>query len=136
MFLLNTPSSNAAEAATPGSGRGGVGGGAPTRYTLGARGRMAFSTWHDETYKYSIQQLYMTTNPTSNLEVVSLLNVLSQATSMYYTYAASDYPNYTPKLYLGTFQTTSSYWILDSNTTPKLTWPQAFQKPQKGEANK
>ena len=78
----------------------------------------------------------MTTNPTSNLEVVSLLNVLSQATSMYYTYAASDYPNYTPKVYLATLETIATYWILDSNTTPKLTWPQAFQGPQKGEANK
>ena len=59
---------------------------------------------------------------------------------MYY-YTLSDCTSrYYPKVYLGTLGTVSYWWlcnretdwILDSNTTPKLTWPQAFQGPQKG----
>ena len=82
-------------------------------------------------------------NPLSRLEVVSLLNIPSQAHELYYYTSTSCPAKYNPKVYLGTLQSIAYWWlcnretdwILDSNTTPKLTWPQAFQGPQKGEAN-
>ena len=56
---------------------------------------------------------------------------------MYY-YNYGTYPaKYALKVYLGTSETIAHQWILNNdtswNTTPKLTWPQAFQGGQKGE---
>lgn len=59
LFLLTTTHSHTSEGASPGSGRGGVGGsgGAPIRYEFTGRGRNTISPWNDATYTYSISQL-------------------------------------------------------------------------------
>ncbi len=38
-------------------------------------------------------------------------------------------------MYLGTTQTVALYWYSDDGFSEKMTWPQAFQGGQKGEAN-
>ena len=83
------------------------------------------------------------TNPLSRIEVVSLLNILKIGKEMLHYNYQNCPTKYAPKVYLGTLQSIAYWWlcnretdwILDSNTTPKLTWPQAFQGPQKGEAS-
>ena len=104
---------------------------------------MHMSPWNRSDVDHGILQLYLGYNPISKLEVVSLLNIPSQAHEMYYYNTGSCLVKYNPKVYLGTLQSIAYWWlcnretdwILDSNTTPKLTWPQAFQTMQKGEAN-
>ena len=124
------------EAATPGSGRGGVGGGAPLRYDYTSRAFCALSPWNDATFAYSILQLKLGSNFISKLEVVSMLNIPSQAHQMYYYNTANRTQKYNPKVYLGTLQSTSVEWNMEIQHTinyPSI-WPEV--KPQKGEANK
>ena len=142
--MLTPTNFHTSESVAPGEGRGGgIGGGAPLRYAFTSRGWVALSPWNQSEFAYSILQLKLGSNFISKLEVVSSLNLFNQGRAMYY-YTLSDCTSrYYPKVYLGTLGTVSYWWlcnretdwILDSNTTPKLTWPQAFQDPQKGEAN-
>ena len=75
------------------------------------------------------------TNPISYLEVVSLLNIPSQAHDMYLYNTGSCLVKYNPKIYLGTIQTIAQGWIYDNQkgiNYPSI-WPE--KGPQKGEAN-
>ena len=126
------------ESATPGSGRGGV----PERYNFTARGRNALNPWNDETYKYSITQLYMGSNFNSNLEVVSALNTFNIGRVMYAYEYGTCLERYYAKVYVATPTSISYRWIYDDfgpENVQKIdpnTWPQNFgQSSQKGEAN-
>ncbi len=133
--MLASTSSNAAEAATPGSGRGGVGGGAPTRYEVTNRGQLSISPWEDKGYVYSISQLQIRSNSSGNLQVVSGLNLSNQARHMYHYNYQNCTSRYYPKVYIGTSQTMARFWINDRQTGINYpsNWPEV--KPQKGEAN-
>ena len=139
MFIkdhLTTTNSHTPESAAPGEGRGGgIGsGGEPLRYAFTSRGWVALSPWNDATYTYSILQLYLGYNPISKLEVVSLLNIPSQAHEMYAYNTVNRTAKYNPKVYLGTSQTIAIQWNYDYQkgiTLPEI-WPEV--KPQKGEA--
>ena len=115
-------------------------GGAPARYAFTSRGWVALSPWNDATYTYSILQLYKGYNPLSKIEVVSLLNIPSQAHEMYLYNTGSCLVKYNPKIYLGTIQTIAQTWLYDIQNGTETTlpnWPQNFgQVSQKGEANK
>ncbi len=129
------PTSNAAEAATPGSGRGGVGGGAPTRYTITDRGRHSLNPWSDSSLLYCVIVLNTGTNPLSRIEVVSLLNILKIGKEMLHYNYANSLERYYPKVYLGTSQTIARNWNMDLQNIEKYPeiWPE--KKPQKGENN-
>ncbi len=83
--------------------------------------------------------LSLGSNPLSKIQVVSSLNIPSQANAMYYYNDEVCYENYAPKVYLGTLQTTALSWIYQYENGEKITqisdWPQNFQGSQKGEAN-
>ncbi len=116
--LLAPTSAYPAEGIAPGDDRGGVGAGGavPTRYQVTARSKLSFSPWFESPYSYSILQLQIGDNPLSNLQVVSSLNTLSEA-SLRYHYNYQNCPsNYYPKLYLGTIQTISDRWLYDRQT--------------------
>ena len=70
----------------------------------------------------------------SKLEVVSLLNIPSQARNMYIYTSANHTQKYNPKVYLGTVQTTATIWNYDyqQGITLPENWP--INGPQKGEA--
>ena len=70
----------------------------------------------------------------SKLEVVSLLNIPSQARNMYYYNSANHTQKYNPKVYIGTSQTIAIQWNFDLQNIEKYpeTWP--LNGPQKGEA--
>ena len=109
------------------------GGGEPVRYECTGIGRLTLSSWNDANYAYSIMQLYMGSNSIGNLQVVSQLNLLSQARYTYHYNYQNCTSRYYPKLYLGTSQTIARYWNSDSQTGinyPSI-WPEV--KPQKGE---
>ena len=111
------------------------GGGAPLRYEYTAGGFSSFQPWNDATFAYSILQLYKGYNPMSKLEVVSLLNIPSQAHHMYYYNYQNCPERHYPKVYLGTLQTIGKNWLREVQTGinyPSI-WPEV--KPQKGEAN-
>ena len=136
------PTTYPTEGIAPGDDRGGVGGGAavPTRYQVTARSHLGFAPWEDKSYTYSILQIGNGSNSISKLEVVSQLNVFSQAHLLYH-YNPNVMPKkYAPKVYLGTSQTIARNWNYDRQTDinhPETTlpnWPQAFQGGQKGEA--
>ncbi len=133
--MLTTTNSHTPEDVAPGEGRGGVGGGAPLRYDYTSRAFCALSPWNQSEFAYSILQLKLGSNFISKLEVVSMLNITSQAYNMYCYSPANRTAKYNPKVYLGTSQTISFFWNYDHNFGPNLTWPQAFQGSQKGEAN-
>ena len=57
MLLTLTSATHPGEDAAPGGGRSGVGGGAPTRYIMAARGFISISPWIESTWTYSISQL-------------------------------------------------------------------------------
>ena len=91
-------------------------GGAPARYAFTVRGWVALSPWNKSDVDHGILQLYLGYNPNSRLEVVSLLNIPSQAHQMYY-YNNQDCPErHYPKVYLGTLQTTATNWNYDRQT--------------------
>ena len=78
-------------------------------------------------------------NPLSKLEVVSLLNIPSQAHEMYYYNTVSCPAKYNPKVYLGTTQTIAIQWNFDrqKGINHPSNWPQSYQQgSQKGEAIK
>ncbi len=107
----------------------------PTRYQVTARAKFNLSPWSEPQYSYSILQLENGNNPLSRLQVVSKLNILSQAR---YTYHYNSYncpERYYPKVYIGTIQTIAKGWIYDlqKGINHPSTWPEI--KPQKGEAN-
>ena len=78
----------------------------------------------------------MGSNPLSRIEVVSSLNILSQANRMYMYYDQEMGSKYSPKVYLGTLQSIAYWWNYDYQNIENYpsTWPEV--KPQKGEANK
>ena len=135
-MLTPTSDVNPAEGIAPGDGRGGVGAGGavPTRYAFTVRGWVALSPWNQSEFAYSILQLKLGSNFISKLEVVSMLNITSQAYNMY-CYSANRTAKYNPKVYLGTSQTIARNWNLDSQYIEKYPeiWPEI--KSQKGEAN-
>ena len=139
--MLTTTNSHTSEGASPGSGRGGVGGsgGAPARYAFTVRGWVALSPWNEAPFAYSIMQLYMGSNFIGNLEVVSLLNIPSQAREMYYYSPANRTAKYNPKVYLGTLQSIAYWWITQYQNGAIWSinnWPNSYQSnSQKGEAN-
>ena len=130
------PTTYPTEGIAPGDDRGGVGGGAavPTRYQVTARSHLGFAPWEDKSYTYSILQIGNGSNSISKLEVVSQLNVFSQAHLLYH-YNPNVMPKkYAAKVYLGTFQTMGKQWVSDENLTIK-NWPNSYQAgSQKGEA--
>ena len=135
--LLTQTSHNTPEDVAPGGGRGGAigGGGEPLRYAFTSRGWGALHPWTDTSYVYSMLQINMGSNFIGNLEVVSQLNLLSQARYTYHYNYQNCTSRYYPKLYLGTSQTIARYWNSDSQTGinyPSI-WPQ--NGTQKGEAN-
>ncbi len=146
-FYLLTPTNfHTPEGIAPGDDRGGVGGvggGVPARNIFTARGWHILSPWNSTTHDYVICRINLGSNPISNLEVVSSLNILSQTTNMYHYYYGYCLQNYAPKLYLGTLQTTAQTWLYDNfNGTAtdqiytKNIWPKNYQQDsQKGEAN-
>ena len=74
-------------------------------------------------------------NPSSNLQVVSQLNLLNLGHSTYWFDEQYEIKKYAPKVYLGTLQTIGKNWIIDLQNIenyPSI-WPEV--KPQKGEAN-
>ena len=128
-----------AEGIAPGDGRGGVGAGGavPTRYQVTARAKFNLSPWSEPQYSYSILQLENGNNPLSRLQVVSKLNILSQAR---YTYHYNSYncpERYYPKVYIGTSQTIATGWLYDTQTYARSdikmpeNWPQ--NSTQKGD---
>ena len=139
------PTTYPTEDVSPGNGRGGGGGGAaaPLRYQFTSRGELGISPWVPADKVYGIIRINLGSNPISNLEVVSSLNILSQTTNMYHYYYGYCLQNYAPKLYLGTLQTTAQAWLYDNfNGTEtdqiytKNIWPKNYQQDQqKGEAN-
>ena len=141
LFLLTLTSYRTPESAPPGEGRGGAigGGGEPLRYGFTGKGRNTLSPWVNSGYTYSLLQLNLGSNPNSRLEVVSLLNIPSQAHEMYYYNTGSCLVKYNPKVYFGTLLDVAPRWIMDyshgSENDPISGWPQAFQGGQKGEAN-
>ena len=78
-------------------------------------------------------------NPSSNLQVVSQLNLLNLGTATYWFDEQYEIKKYAPKVYLGTSQTIAINWNFDHQNTskpPANQWPQNFgQTSQKGEAN-
>ena len=138
--MLTLTSAYTSEGASPGSGRGGVGGsgGAPIRYEFTSRGWVALSPWNSSTYTYSILQIGLGSNPISKLEVVSGLNAINLGTNTYHYNSNNCTTKYNPKIYLGTSQTIAAGWNYDSQNTskpPANQWPQNFgQTSQKGEA--
>ncbi len=135
------PTTYPTEGIAPGDDRGGVGGGAavPTRYQVTARSHLGFAPWEDKSYTYSILQIGNGSNSISKLEVVSQLNLLSQAR---YTYHYNSYncpERYYPKVYIGTSQTIARNWNYDrqiyagSDIKIPENWP--LNVSQKGEAN-
>ena len=98
-----------------------------------------FQTWTATGSEYTLLQLYLGSNPNSKLEVVSMLNIPSQAYNMYYHNLGDRIDKLNPKIYMGTLQTVARGWILQSNNTskpPANQWPQNFgQTTQKGEVN-
>ena len=74
-------------------------------------------------------------NPLANVEVVSSLNAFNLGHYTYHYYSKNCIKKYNPKVYLGTTQTVALYWYSDDGFSEKMTWPQAFQGSQKGEAN-
>ena len=136
-FLLTHTNSHTSEGASPGEGRGGgIGGGAPLRYDYTAPGYCALSPWVNSSYTYSLLQLKLGSNPLSKLEVVSSLNLLSQAINMYFYHSADRTQKYNPKVYIGTSQTIAIQWNYDIQTgiNHPSNWP--LNVSQKGEANK
>ncbi len=79
--------------------------------------------------------MYLGYNPLSKIEVVSSLNLFNQGRAMYYYDYTNCTAKYAPKVYVGTPQTLGIDWNYDHHFGPNLTWPQAFQGSQKGEAN-
>ena len=80
-------------------------------------------------------QINMGSNPISNLEVVSSLNLPNTAHYLYHYNYQNSTSRYYPKVYIGTIQTIAKGWIYDRQTGinyPSI-WPEV--KPQKGEAN-
>ena len=133
--LTLTSATHPGEDAAPGGGRSGVGGGAPTRYIMAARGFISISPWIESTWTYSISQLNLGGNFIGNLQVVSSLNTFNLGRLMYYYLGRNCTANYYPKVYIGTTQTTSLQWNYD-NTFTSNSWPKNYQQgPQKGEAN-
>ena len=107
----------------------------PTRYQVTTRAKLSFSPWFESPYSYSILQLQIGYNPLSNLQVVSQLNLLSQARYTYHYNYQNCTSRYYPKVYIGTAQTLGIDWNFDAQNIenyPSI-WPEV--KPQKGEAN-
>ena len=126
--------SNAPEAATPGSGRGDIEGGAPLRYGYTTPGNHSFTVWADSRYSNGMTLIILGSNPSSNLQVVSQLNLLNLGHSTYWFDEKYEIKKYAPKVYLGTSQTIATNWTIDRQTGinyPSI-WPEV--KPQKGEA--
>ena len=81
-------------------------------------------------------------NPSSNLQVVSQLNLLNLGHSTYWFDEQYEIKKYAPKVYLGTSQTIADNWTFDKqNGTEtdqiytKNIWPKNYQQDsQKGEA--
>ena len=82
-------------------------------------------------------------NPSSNLQVVSQLNLLNLGHSTYWFDEKYEIKKYAPKVYIGTSQTIATNWTIDrQNGTvtdqiyTKNIWPKNYQQDsQKGEAN-
>ena len=140
MFARPLTPTNAPEIAAPGSGRGGVGGGAPLRYGYTAPGNHSFTVWADSRYSNGMTLIILGSNPSSNLQVVSQLNLLNLGHSTYWFDEKYEIKKYAPKVYIGTSQTIATNWISDSQNTskpPANQWPQNFgQTSQKGEDKK
>ena len=135
--MLTPTSSSTAERVPVGTSEGGGGGsgGEPLRYGYTSRGVNGFSACDTQETLNSLFQINLGANPISKLEVVSSLNCLNISNRMYQYFPEDSMQKYTPKVYLGTSQTISFFWNYDHNFGPNLTWPQAFQGSQKGEAN-
>ncbi len=125
--------------AVGGGGGSGVGKGAPLRYVYTARGYGSFGSWSPSGYEYSMFSIISGSNPLSRLEVVSLLNIPSQAHELYYYSSTSCPAKYAPMVYLGTTQTIALNWLFDrqiyAGNVIKIpeNWP--INDSQKGEAN-
>ena len=137
-MLLAPTSYRTPEAATPGSGRGGVGGGAPLRYDYTTPGNHSFTVWADSMYSNGMTLIILGSNPSSNLQVVSQLNLLNLGHSTYWFDEKYEIKKYAPKVYLGTSQTIADNWNFDKQNGTETTlpnWPQSYQQTtQKGEA--
>ncbi len=74
-------------------------------------------------------------NPSSNLQVVSQLNLLNLGHSTYWFDEQYEIKKYAPKVYLGTSQTIARNWNFDHQSGIKYpeNWPE--KGPQKGEVN-
>ena len=121
------------ESATPGEGVSGVEGGVPSKYVLTSRGYTSLCSWNSPTQIYSMLQIYLGYEALSKIEIISLLNIKTQARDMYAHDHSSRTSKYDPKVYLGTTQTMARYWNIDTHSGKKFpsTWPE--KKPQKGE---
>lgn len=84
------------------------------RRSFTSSGYLCFSPWNDERFIYSIVQINLGSNPLSNVEIVSTLNVLNLGAGMYgYNYA--DRPQkYNPKVFLGSIQGVAQSWFYDN----------------------
>ncbi len=74
-------------------------------------------------------------NPLSRIEVVSTLNTLNISKEMLHYNTQNCPPNYYPKVYLGTSQTTAQGWLYERINGEYISmnnWPQAYQGTQKG----
>ncbi len=84
-------------------------------------------------YPNGMTLIILGSNPSSNLQVVSQLNLLNLGHSTYWFDEQYEIKKYAPKVYLGTSQTIARNWNLDLQNIEKYpeTWPEI--KPQKGE---
>ncbi len=75
----------------------------------------------------------MGSNPLSRIEVVSSLNILSQANRMYMYYDQEMGSKYSPKVYLGTLQSIAYWWITQYQNGAIWSinnWPKNYQATQ------
>ena len=83
-------------------------------------------------------QIYLGYEALSKIEIISLLNIKTQARDMYAHDHSSRTSKYNPKVYLGTLDSLSVSWISDTLKGATIidpnTWPKNYQQgPQKGE---
>ncbi len=84
------------------------------------RGFCGFSPWIHPNYAYSLVQLYLGSNPLSNIEIVSALNSFNIAYGIYYYFYGDRPEKYNPKLYFGTIQSVAKQWNFDQQNPEKI----------------
>lgn len=88
------------------------------------------SPWNLSTHKYAIAQINNGTNPNTNLEIASMLNINNTNREMIY-YSLSNRPSkYNPKIFIGTINSQSPSWAREYATNSYLSisrWPEIMK---------